>query len=227
MTDGIHVALFDIAGTLTTINAWKAIVESPEVDPKRRKQVRRKIMPFWLVYKAGIYSEYRFRQRWVNHLATFVTGWTEDAVDSLFEWSANTYLADYYREDVVAELRQLKASGTHVVLVSSIFERFAEKIAARVGADKGIGSTLAFEGGKATGKIVGQSCAGAEKVALSQQYLASQQIHADLKENGAAYSDSISDRPMLAAVKQATAVYPDKQLKSEAEKHGWRILNGV
>lgn len=227
MTDGIHgiqVALFDIAGTLTKVNAWKAIVESPETDPQRRKRLRRQIMPFWGAYKVGLYSEYRFRQRWVNRLATLLLGWTEDAIETLFDWAANTYLADHYRDDVIAELQQLKAEGVHVVLVSSIFERFAQKIAEKVGADKGIGSILEIENGKVTGKIVGQTCAGGQKIVIAEQYLGTQQIHTPLKECGVAYSDSISDRSMLEAVKVATAVYPDKRLKACAEKNGWRLI---
>lgn len=226
MTDGIQVALFDIAGTLTKINAWKGIVESPELDPKRRKNLMRRALPFWAAYKIGIYSEYRFRQRWVDWLANILADWAEDKLEAMFDWVVNTYLVDHYRTDVIDELQKLKASGVHVILVSSIFERFSQKVAERVGADNGIGSKLEFINGKATGKIIGQSCSGKSKVSFAEGYLKTQDFHLPLLECGAAYSDSISDQPMLEAVKKATVVYPDKKLKVVAEQKGWRILNG-
>jgi hypothetical protein len=39
-----------------------------------------------------------------------------------------------------------------------------------------------------------------------------------------AYSDSVSDVPLLAAVGHPSAVNPDKGMRREAIEHGWQIL---
>jgi hypothetical protein len=42
-------------------------------------------------------------------------------------------------------------------------------------------------------------------------------------EGSYAYSDSVTDVPMLAAVGNPVAVNPDKELRREAEERGWQI----
>jgi hypothetical protein len=53
-----------------------------------------------------------------------------------------------------------------------------------------------------------QEIAEAEGIDLSESY---------------AYSDSITDRPMLEAVGHPVAVNPDRDLRKLAEKRGWQI----
>lgn len=221
----IKVALFDIAGTLTSVNIWKAMTNSPKIPESSIRGMYLRILPFWLLYRVRIFSEVRFRHLWVKELARLVKGWSEADLDKLFEWGVNSYLAPHYRQDVVAELQALKQNGVYVVLVSNMFESFCDKVAQRLGADKGLGTQLEFSNGVATGKLVGKSLAGSEKVERAHHYLKQVGKDVEFSEAAAAYADSISDVPLLSHAKVATATYPDEQLKREAVKNGWRILS--
>lgn len=220
----IKVALFDIAGTLTSVNVWKVMTNSTKVDEGRLRLMYARALPFWALYKLRVMSEVRFRHLWVKALAPLVRGWNETQLDDLFEWGVTAYLKPHYREDVVAELRELKAKGAYVVLVSNMFERFCDRFARQVGADKGLGTQLEFQNGVATGRVLGKAMAGDEKLERAHQFLKTQGIDVAFNDHAAAYADSLSDVALLAAAKFPTVTYPDSQMRQEAVKRGWRII---
>lgn len=182
-------------------------------------------LPIWLAWKANLYSEVRFRDRWIRALASILRGFSHDEVLAIFDWGVNTYLVPHYRADIVAEMQQHRQSGTKVVIVSNIFQDFVSAMAARLGADGGIGTVLAYgDNNLATGKIASMPSAGQQKVDNVIRWLQAHQIEVDLAIDGTAYADSISDVPLLATTKYPNATYPDAQLRSHAQKHGWRII---
>lgn len=216
--------MFDIAGTLTSIDVWKGLTASPAIDPARLRRLWRGQLPFYALYKLRLLSEYRFRHVWVNGLAKLVKGMSQAEIEAIFNWMIEDYLTPYYRHDVIDELQQHKANGVYVVLVSNMFAAFSQQFAAKVGADYGIGTQLAFADGRATGQIEGKPCAGPEKIQYVVEHLQAVLPSVSLQEQGAGYADSFSDRALLGAVKVPTATYPDTRLASFAQEQGWRIL---
>ena len=104
----------------------------------------------------------------------------------------------------------LSASGLEVV----------EPIAALVGADRCQATRMAIRNGRYTGEIelylYGERKAQAARdIAAARGYRL-----ADCR----AYSDSITDLPLLEAVGHPTAVNPDRALRRVAEERGWPIL---
>jgi HAD superfamily hydrolase (TIGR01490 family) len=75
--------------------------------------------------------------------------------------------------------------------------------------------------GRYTGQLTGEFCYGAGKV-IEIEKLAAERGY-DL-ERCAAYSDSISDLPMMERVGNAVAVNPDRELRELARERGWRIV---
>ena len=90
-----------------------------------------------------------------------------------------------------------------------------------LGADRVIATKLAEEDGKYTGEI--DYYAYAETKAEAIRELAEVKGY-DLTRSYA-YSDSITDAPMLEAVGYPHAVNPDKELRKLATAQGWPILN--
>lgn len=222
----VRVALFDVSGTLTTVNAWRGITNAPSVTKERRRWLMGTMLPLWALNKVGLYSESNFRDRWIRALAHLLRGFTSEEVNQIFAWGTDTYLADLYRDDVLAELKQHLDNGVTVVIVSNIFQGFVEQLVARFGVHGGVGTQLAFAAGAATGKIAGQPCAGEQKVVQAQRWLSEHnQGTASLDTYGAAYADSISDVPLLSAVRFPTATYPDAKLMRVANQNQWRVLS--
>ena len=77
--------------------------------------------------------------------------------------------------------------------------------------------------GKFTGKIKGEVCYGKNKVTKIKNFLKDNKINVKLSECEA-YSDSISDVPMLSIVGKPFATNPDPALEKYAKEHKWRII---
>lgn len=220
----VSVAVFDVSGTLVSGNAWRGITLAPQIPTSRRRWLMGTNLPIYLAWKTRLYSEYRFRDHWIRALASLLRGYTHAEVNTIFDWGVNTYLIPHYRQDVVDELQALKANGTTVLIVSNIFQGFVDLLVQRLGADDGVGTTLAYADGVATGGIDGIPSAGQQKVDNVNAWLQKHGHSIDLTTDAAAYADSISDSPLLSAVKHATATYPDGQLRHLAIQKNWRIL---
>lgn len=111
-------------------------------------------------------------------------------------------------------------AGHDVVIVSASVIEIVEPIAALVGADRAVATRLETAGGgRFTGRIEHSLLHGAKVEALE----------ADAAEHGIdlarswAYSDSISDRPMLEAVGHPVAVNPDRELRRLASELDWPV----
>ena len=111
-------------------------------------------------------------------------------------------------------------AGHDVVIVSASVIEVVEPIAALVGADRAVATRLETDDeGRFTGRIERSLLHGAKGEALE----------ADAAEHGIdlarswAYSDSISDRPMLEAVGHPVAVNPDRELRRLAAELDWPV----
>ncbi len=106
----------------------------------------------------------------------------------------------------------LSASPTEIV------SRFADES----GLELGIGTTSEVdEEGRYTGKLAGPFCYKEGKVEVMEQLVAERGY--DLSQCWA-YSDSISDQPMLEAVGHPVAVNPEPELRAMATERGWEII---
>ena len=111
--------------------------------------------------------------------------------------------------DLIAEH---KRRGHDVVIVSASAEDIVEPIASTLGATHAMATRLAVEEGRYTGDVAFH-CYGERKVHAIHD-LASREGYP--LEHCYAYSDSISDLPMLEAVGYPSVVNPDRSLRREA-----------
>lgn len=82
--------------------------------------------------------------------------------------------------------------------------------------------------GEFTGEFIGGFCYGKHKIDRLKEFCATHQIPlSDLSES-VAYTDSITDLPLLQFVESfhghVVATNPDPQLKEQAQKSGWALL---
>jgi len=106
-------------------------------------------------------------------------------------------------------------------IISASPKELVEPLAKALGMTDGIGTVSQVVDGKYTGKLVGPFCYGEGKVEAIQQIATWEGF--DLGECYA-YSDSISDLPMLEAVGHPVAVNPDNRLNQIARNRGWPIV---
>jgi len=128
-------------------------------------------------------------------------------------------------ERVRPESKQLlerhRRQGRATYIVSASPKELVEPLAKALGMTDGIGTVSEVVDGSYTGELVGPFCYGSGKVEAIQQIATWEGF--DLGECFA-YSDSISDLPMLEAVGHPVAVNPDNRLNQIALSRGWPIV---
>ncbi|MGZ6142339.1 MAG: HAD family hydrolase [Myxococcales bacterium] len=121
--------------------------------------------------------------------------------------------------DIIAECRR---AGCKIVLCTGAIDITMKPLADYLGADDLIANSLQFVEGFATGKVIPPIVEGANKANRIRDYCVQHGMRLDLSH---AYSDSLSDYPMLAVVGRPTAVNPDSRLRSHARAYEWPILD--
>jgi len=121
-----------------------------------------------------------------------------------------------------ALLSEAKALGQHRIVVSASPIELVSRIAEALGLEGAVATRSELdEEGRYTGQLVGEFCYGAGKV-IEIEKLAAERGY-DLSRC-TAYSDSVSDLPMMERVGHAVAVNPDRELRALAHERGWRIV---
>jgi len=113
-------------------------------------------------------------------------------------------------------------AGRATFIVSAAGNGVVEPLAAVLGMDGGIGTRYEVDAeGAFSGRFDGPFVYGPGKVEAMQAFAAEHEI--DLGASYA-YSDSISDLPMLRAVGNPVAVNPDPPLAEIAREEGWQTM---
>jgi HAD superfamily hydrolase (TIGR01490 family) len=113
-------------------------------------------------------------------------------------------------------------AGRATFIVSAAGNGVVEPLAAVLGMDGGIGTSYEIgEEGTFTGRLDGPFVYGPGKVEAMEAFAAEHGI--DLAESFA-YSDSVSDLPMLRAVGHPVVVNPDPPLAELAREEGWQAM---
>ncbi|HEX2705389.1 MAG TPA: HAD-IB family hydrolase [Candidatus Lustribacter sp.] len=140
-------------------------------------------------------------------------------------------LADGFLDDLIATItpamRAVLAGhtsrGHDLVLVSASPTEIVQRFAAAAGMSYGAGTLSERDGqGRYTGKLAGPFC---YKEGKAQVILELAAEHGYDLAVSYAYSDSISDLPMLRIVGNPVTVNPDTELRRLALTEGWQILD--
>jgi len=154
-----------------------------------------------------------------SYITNMCTGWDVEQIKSI----VGETLHDIVDPLVFAEAAELiadhKLCGRDVVVVSASGEEIVAPIARALGATHAMATRMVVEDGKYTGEIAFY-CFGEGK-AEAIRALAAREGYA--LEHCYAYSDSISDLPMLEAVGHPRVVNPDRTLRKEATAREWTM----
>lgn len=153
--------------------------------------------------------------------AELTRGWSEATVRRL----VNQALEDTLRPLIFQEALELFAlhrrNGRRVYIVSSAPEEIVEPLARLLRVDDFVATRAETVEGRYTGEIAFY-CYGENKASAMEEIAHAREI--DLTRSYA-YSDSITDLPMLEAVGLPHAVNPDRELAKIATERGWPVLH--
>ncbi|MGY4647900.1 HAD superfamily hydrolase (TIGR01490 family) [Mycobacterium sp. URHB0021] len=219
---GRHVrtaAFFDLDKTVIAKSSTLAF-SKPFFDQGliNRRAVLKSTYAQFLFLMSGADHDQMDRMR--SYIANMCTGWDAEQVKSI----VGEALHDIVDPLVFAEAADLiadhKLCGRDVVVVSASGEEIVAPIARALGATHAMATRMVVEDGKYTGEIAFY-CYGEGKVEAVRQLAASEGY---ALEHCYAYSDSVTDLPMLQAVGHPTVVNPDRALRKEATLRGWPVL---
>ncbi|MEI8056573.1 MAG: HAD-IB family hydrolase [Actinomycetes bacterium] len=181
------------------------------------------------VLKSG-YAQFAFLASGADHdqmeqmrlyLTSLVAGWDVDQVRAIVAETLDEIIDPVVYEEAVELIAEHRAAGRAVIIISSSGTEVVEPIGERLGVDRAIGTQIEIVNGKYTGEIV--FYAYGEGKAEAMRALAVENDY-DLS-TCYAYSDSITDLPMLDAVGHPVCVNPDSGLRKIAVEREWPILD--
>lgn len=126
---------------------------------------------------------------------------------------------------LLARVAEEKAAGYRHVMATASYRLYVEAIAKRLGFDDVIATDLATNSsGHVLARIDGHNCYDAAKLDLVKAWMAAHKLaRADCHIR--AYSDHVSDAPLLAFADEAYATNPHAPLAEMATANGWEIID--
>lgn len=212
---------FDVDGTLTKTNLFDALwfylwnQQNPVRGLSRVAKTVASIPAFFAAEQVdrSTFNELLFRG---------YEGFSEDRLLELSDEVFDSILRPALYKDAISLVARTKSAGHRVVLLSGSPDFLLTRLAKMLDADDVIGNRLQFRDGKATGKLIPPIVAGPEKARIIREHAKEHSFDLD---DCAAYSDSMSDIPMLSVVGRPAAVNPDFRLRALAKTHRWPVLD--
>ncbi|MET1060124.1 MAG: HAD family hydrolase [Nocardioides sp.] len=153
-------------------------------------------------------------------MSQLCAGWDVATVKEIVADTLHNVVDPIVYDEAVSLIEEHHLAGRDVIIVSTSGSEVVAPIGEMLGADRVIATRMEVVDGKYTGEIDYYAYSAAKAEAILE--LAARDGY-DLSRCYA-YSDSITDLPMLEVVGHPHAVNPDKELRRVATGKGWPIL---
>ncbi len=154
-----------------------------------------------------------------SYITNMCTGWDVEQVKSIVGETLHDIVDPLVFAEAAVLIADHKLCGRDVVIVSASGEEIVGPIARALGATHAMATRMVVEDGRYTGEIefycYGEGKAEAIRALAAREGYALQHCYA--------YSDSITDLPMLETVGHPTVVNPDRAMRKEAGTRGWPV----
>lgn len=151
-------------------------------------------------------------------------GWDQEKVRTIVREAIDDVIEPIVFEEALELIRHHRAEGRLVVIVSASPVEVVEPLADHLGADLAIGTVAKVDAdGRYSGELVRYTYGPAKADAI-RDLAAERDLDLDASF---AYSDSITDLPMMELVGHPVAVNPDRPLLRVALARGWEVVRFV
>jgi HAD superfamily hydrolase (TIGR01490 family) len=212
----MKLAFYDLDGTLVSSNVVTQYAWYARREGWGRLAKLLGMVPFLFVL--DLYSRSQFNVVFYREYAGMRRDWLEQNAGKMFE----AVLRPAVYPGALGLVARDKAAGFRTVLVTGSLDFALASVVQYFGFDELICNRLEFRDGIATGRLAPPLIAEHAKVEAMRRLCAKYNVETmDCK----AYSDSISDLPMLEAVGHPAAANPGRRLRRLAEVRGWPVVN--
>ncbi|WP_068800146.1 HAD family hydrolase [Pseudonocardia sp. HH130630-07] len=150
-------------------------------------------------------------------------GWEVRRVSEIVAETLQEVVGPLVYPEAVRMIERFREQGSEIVLLSASGLEVVEPIAGLIGIERFRATTMRIDDGRYSGEI-DFYCYGAGKAEAAREIAAESGF--DLSRC-AAYTDSITDLPLLEVVGQPAVVNPDRELRAVARERGWPVLRFV
>lgn len=172
------------------------------------------------LYRLGGASEAKM-DRARDSMLSLIRGWEQSKVTGVVRDTYENVVTPIIFAEALTLFDEHHAAGRQVFLVSAAPTEIVAELAEHLGVDDHIATrSVIDEAGRYTGELEFYAY-GPHKAAAIRRVADARGIDLD---GSYAYSDSITDLPMLEVVGHPVAVNPDRDLARVARQRGWDIL---
>jgi len=214
-------AFYDLDGTLVRTNLVHAFAHTARNQQGLLRTVTRTaslalMVPFFKA--ADMYS-----RRFFNDVFFLrYKGESEDRLRFLAQELFDTVIKDAIFPGAYELVEKSKSLGLRQVLVTGALDFTVGPLVKYLGIDDCVCNHLEFVDGLATGRLKPPVMAAATKASWIRTYAEREGLNLS---DCYAYTDSMSDLPMLSVVGHPAAVNPDFRLRNTALQHDWPVLD--
>jgi HAD superfamily hydrolase (TIGR01490 family) len=168
-------------------------------------------------------ADAQFMERMRERISALCTGWEVAEVREVIEETLSEVLEPMIYAEAATLIEDHRRRGHDVVVVSASGEEMVAPVAEALGAQDCAATRMAVADGRYTGEI-DFYCYGEGKAVAARELA---RRHGYRLDQCAAYTDSITDLPLLELVGHPHAVNPDRALRRLARARGWPVLEFV
>ncbi|MGB3317578.1 MAG: HAD-IB family hydrolase [Sphingopyxis granuli] len=220
-----RIAMYDMDRTITRAGTYSGFLMHVA---RRRQPWRLLLLPF--VALAGLAYALRLidrsRLKAINLRLLVGKSFRRSEIAPLAESYADKVVARGLHPAALDQIAADRAAGYRLLLATASFHLYVDAIARRLGIDDVLATRLDEPDGAdhVHARLAGDNCYGEAKFARIGEWLADNAITREAAHIRA-YSDHVSDRPMLHFADQAVATTPSRRLKKLAPTMGWQVVD--
>jgi HAD superfamily hydrolase (TIGR01490 family) len=219
--EAVRFAFYDFDGTLASGTIVHRYAYFAGRQAARRERLRRRtrlLLRLPLFIGVNRFSRRRFNEIFFREYQGLDRRMLDQLGRQLLDEQIRASIYPAAREALAAD----RAAGYQLVLLSGELDLALGPVVEELGFDHLVCNRLVFHDGIASGEVVAPLLAEREKAAAIRRLC---QEHGAVTATARAYSDSLSDLPMLEEVGQPFAVNPEGRLRKVALARGWPVMD--
>ncbi|HTH28135.1 MAG TPA: HAD-IB family hydrolase [Sphingobium sp.] len=220
----IRIAIYDMDRTITRRGTYAAFLVHMALALAPWRLVLLPLVPLVLLaYVTGLIA--RGRAKEVNQALMMGRRVSRERIAAHVERYADKVVAGNIRAGARAQIEADRSAGARLVMASASYRLYVEPIARRLGFDHVIATDHMTQGADyLRARIAGENCYDQAKLRMIQAWMTAQGI-ARAEAEIRAYSDHVSDVPMLAFANEGVAANPHPPLRKLAAERGWKVVD--
>jgi len=211
------LVFFDVDDTLVNGQTQKILGKYLYKNGKVSIAFVIKILFYFLMWRIGIVKNVVPIRKEAYKI---IGGWEVSEIEKLLRECFSKEIRARIFPQALDLIKKHQIKGHEVILISGSIDCLLRIIKEYIGIKFVIATVLKVENDRYTGEVLGPVIHGESKVGAILNFISE---HDFSLEESYAYSDDVSDLPLLRLVENPVAVNPNKKLRKIAQLEGWPI----